>query len=111
MRFLYAVMMLFINFIKAAFLSGLDTAKVILFTSGQEQDGLARISYGELSENTASLLGAMITLTPGTTLIDIDTDQRELVLHFLVLESREETVKIIQRDFCHHLQVIDGVLS
>jgi len=111
MRFLYAVIMLFINFLKAAFLSGLDTAKVILLTTEHHQDGIGRISYGELNENTASLLGAMITLTPGTTLIDIDTDQRELVLHFLVLESREATVKIIQRDFCHHLKVIDGVLS
>ena len=111
MRLTYAVIMLFINFLKAAFSSGLDTAKVILFTTEHEQDGLGRISYGELNENTASLLGALITLTPGTTLIDIDTEQRELVLHFLVLESREETVKIIQRDFCHHLKVIDEVLS
>ena len=111
MRLIYAVCMLFINFLKATFLSGLDTARVILFASKEERDGVARISYGDLNENTASLLGALITLTPGTTLIDIDTEQRELVLHFLVLESREETVKIIQRDFCHHLKVIDGVLS
>lgn len=111
MKLTYAVIMLSINFLKAALLSGLDTAKVILLASEHEQDGLARISYGELNENTASLLGAMITLTPGTTLIDIDTDQRELVLHLLVLESREQTVKIIERDFCHHLKVIDGVLS
>ncbi|NNJ92380.1 MAG: hypothetical protein HKP55_11955 [Gammaproteobacteria bacterium] len=111
MKITFAVMMLIINFIKAAFLSGLDTAKVILFTTAHGQDGLARISYGDLNENTASLLGAMITLTPGTTLIDIDTDQHELVLHLLVIESREETVRIIQRDFCDHLKVINGVLS
>ena len=111
MRVIYAVIMLFVNFLKAALLSGIDTAKIILFATGHEQDGLARISYGELNENTASLLGAMITLTPGTTLIDIDTEHRELILHLLVLESRDETVKIIQRDFCHHLKVIDGVLS
>jgi len=110
-KLVFAVMMLTINFFKAAFLSGLDTAKVILFTSGHEQGGLARICYGDLNENTASLLGAMITLTPGTTLIDIDTKQRELVLHLLVIDSREETVSIIQRDFCDHLKVIDGVLS
>ena len=111
MKLTFAVIMLFINFLKAVFLSGLDTARVILLATWHEQDGLVRISYGELNENTASLLGAMITLTPGTTLIDIDTKQRELVLHLLVLESRDETVKVIQRDFCHHLKVIDGVLS
>jgi len=110
-KLVFAVMMLIINFFKAAFLSGLDTAKVILFTNGHEQDGLARISYGDLNENTATLLGAMITLTPGTTLIDIDTDERELILHLLVLESREETIRIIKRDFCDHLKVINGALS
>ena len=111
MKIIYAVMMLIINFFKAAFLSGIDTAKVILTGSRHGHDGLARISYGELNDNTASLLGAMITLTPGTTLIDIDTENRELVLHLLILEDLDETVALIQHEFCDHLKVINGVLS
>ena len=111
MKLINAVIMLIINFLKAALLSGIDTAKVIMSGVQHEQDGLARISYGELNETTASLLGAMITLTPGTTLIDIDKQNRELVLHLLVLESRDDTVATIQRDFCDHLKVINGVLS
>ena len=111
MKIAFAFFMLTVNFVKAAFLSGFDTAKVILNGTSPDKDGIERISYGELSENTASLLGAMITLTPGTTLIDVDTENGELVLHFLVLDSREETIRTIQRDFCSHLKIIDGVLA
>ena len=111
MKLIFATAMLLINFLKAAMLSGFDTAKVILLSQRPEQDGLTRISYGELHENTAGLLGLMITLTPGTTLIAIDTETKELVLHMLTLDKREETVAIIQRDFCHHLKIINEVLS
>lgn len=111
MKLIFATVMLLINFLKAALLSGLDTAKVILFLQQPGQDGLTRISYGDLHENTAGLLGVMITLTPGTTLIAIDTETKELVLHMLTLDKREETVAIIQRDFCHHLKVINELMS
>jgi multisubunit Na+/H+ antiporter MnhE subunit len=107
----FAVLMLLINFIKIAYKSGIDTAMVILTRIDKGQDGVARISYGDLNPGTASLLGAMLTLTPGTTLIDIDTDKRELIMHLLTLDSYEETVAIIQRDFCVHLKVINEVLS
>ena len=110
MKILLAVLMLLVNFMKSVLLSGLDTARIILSDREGKQGGLTRVSYGTLGENTASLLGALITLTPGTTLVEINTEAGELILHMLDLDAREETLKTIQHDFCEHLHTIDGVL-
>jgi multicomponent K+:H+ antiporter subunit E/multicomponent Na+:H+ antiporter subunit E len=99
-----------LNFVKSAFFSGLDAAIIILRNPGARLGGLTEIPYGELNENTASLLGAMITLTPGTTLVDINTDTRVLVLHMIDLEQRDETVRIIQRDFCDYLKTLNEAM-
>jgi multisubunit Na+/H+ antiporter MnhE subunit len=109
MKKLFAVFMLIMNFIKSAVISGFETAKIIIFGKYGMNSGLTDISYGELSENTASLLGAIITLTPGTTLVNIDTENNVMVLHMLDLNAREQTIKTIQRDFCDHLKALDGV--
>lgn len=110
MKIFLAVLMLLVNFFKCAFLSGLDTAKIILFKHDCMISGLAEISYGELNENTASLLGALITLTPGTSLINIDTQSGVLVLHLLDLERKDETLKSIQQDFYEYLKTINEVM-
>ena len=111
MKLLIALAMLMLNFVKSAFFSGLDAAIIILRNPGAGQGGLTEIPYGELNENTASLLGAMITLTPGTTLVDINTNTRVLVLHMIDLEKRDEIVKIIQRDFCHYLKTLNEAMK
>lgn len=111
MKVLLAVLMLLLNFTKAAFISGLDTAKIILHKPADINSGLAYMHYGELNENAAALLGAMITLTPGTSLIEIDTRSRQLVLHLLDLDCEDETLALIQRDYCDHLNVLNEVFS
>ena len=109
MKVLSAIFMLTVNFFKSALISGFDTAKIIVLKPDNMESGLTEISYGDLSDNTAILLGAMITLTPGTTLVDINKDTGELVLHMLDLQSKEETLKIIQHDFCRYLKTLDEV--
>lgn len=111
MKIVYAMTMLLINFIKISFVSGLDTIKIIIKGSASNKtdprDGVATIKYGQLGPETASLLGAMLTLTPGTSLIDVDIENRELVMHLLNLDQYDEIVSIIQRDFCVYLRMID----
>lgn len=111
MKILLAGLMLLVNFFKSAILSGLGTAKIILLKQQNMESGFAEMSYGELNEYTASLLGAMITLTPGTTLVDIDTKSGVLVLHLLDLQAKDETFKTIQQDFCNYLKTINEVIK
>ena len=103
-RVVLAALTLALNFAKAALLSGLDTARLIITGGKSVQGGLVRMPFGELPENSVNLLGAMITLTPGTTLVSIDTERREFVLHMLDLASRDQVFAGIRRDFCTPLQ-------
>ena len=96
------------NFIKGTLVSGLETARIILLKPEDTRSGLTRMAYPDISPALASLLGTMVTLTPGTTLIDIDTTRNELVLHLLDLEQREATLQSIQHDFAKPLAMLSG---
>jgi len=52
-----------------------------------------------MSEQGAALLGCMVTLTPGTTTIDIDMASRELLLHVLDATDTDAVVDGIRRSF------------
>lgn len=109
MSFSFNVAKLIFNSIKQTVLSGWDTARVIMQDPGVVHSGLTRMSYKELDPKAASLLGALISLTPGTTTVSIDLKRRELLLHLLDLEQREATVAIIHRDFLKPLLNLRGV--
>lgn len=106
MKKILASLLLIFNFTKAALLSGWDTARIILVPPKKLNSGMTNMSYGELCEPTISVLSAMITLTPGTTLIDIDCQRGEFVLHMLDLDKREETMAIILHDFATPLKIL-----
>jgi multisubunit Na+/H+ antiporter MnhE subunit len=99
MRFVTNMGKLAFNFIRDVVLSGWDTAWVILRDSSIVNSGTTRMAYGELDPTSASLLGALISLTPGTTMIAMDLQRREFLLHLLDLRQRDATIATIQRDF------------
>lgn len=107
MKYIHAFLLLVFNFLKSALLSGWDTARLILRNSGFARSGLTRMSYGDLGDNSASLLGALVTLTPGTTVIEIDMQQKEFVVHMLDLDQRDAVVNTIKHDFIAPLQILD----
>lgn len=103
-----AMLLLLANLLKELALSGWSTARVILTPRGQVQPGFARLDYGDLGPGAASLLGVLVTLTPGTTSLDIDTDQHKMLLHILDASQTEATLAAIQRDFVSPLRVLSG---
>ena len=94
----YNIAVIMVNLVKGLLLSGWDTARVILLGPGRVRSGIARFPYGELDDRMASLLGVMITVTPGSTTVLIDLERRELALHLLDLDRRDATLAEIQRD-------------
>ncbi|MCP5159164.1 MAG: Na+/H+ antiporter subunit E [Gammaproteobacteria bacterium] len=87
-------------------LSGWSTGGLIL-TGGQRlKPGFARMSYGEISETGAVVLGLLITLTPGTTTVDIDSERRELLLHLLDTADIAGTLDVIRRRFAGPVSVL-----
>lgn len=106
-----ALLMLLTNLLQELILSGWSTARVILAPRGQVQPGFARLDYGDLGPDAASLLGVLVTLTPGTTSLEIDTERHEIRLHILDASQSEATLAAIQRDFVAPLRALSGVAA
>lgn len=58
-----------------------------------------RIGFAPMTPAGAALLGCMISLTPGTTVIDIDMARRRMVLHMLDTRDAAAAVELIRRRF------------
>jgi multisubunit Na+/H+ antiporter MnhE subunit len=104
-----AILTLTLNFLRAALISAWDTGRIILLHANSVKGGMVRLPYRGLSPGQANLVGALITLAPGTTTVHIDLEQEEFHLHLLDLTTQEKTGEAIQRDFISPLQRLNGV--
>lgn len=107
-----AVVILALRFARAVLVSGLETVMVIL-KSGRPGAtppavALVRVRFAPMSPRGAALLGSMVSLTPGTTTIDIDLERRELLLHVLDASDPDALVAGIRRDFEPGLRALFG---
>lgn len=91
------------RFLRAAGVSGVQTLRVIVRHGVARERApnaaFIRMRYPPMSAHGASLLGAMISLTPGTSTLEIDTERHELVLHLLDADDAVNVVADIRRDF------------
>jgi multisubunit Na+/H+ antiporter MnhE subunit len=112
MKRLWAAVGLTARFIRAIGVSGIQTVAVIVRSGrpGGEPPpaALLRVRFAPMSEAGAALLGSMVSLTPGTTTIDIDMERRELLLHVLDASDRDAIVDGIRREFEPGLRVLFG---
>jgi multisubunit Na+/H+ antiporter MnhE subunit len=108
MNRLSALIRLVFNFMKEIVVSGAITTLIILRGGKSLQPGFVRMSYGDLGETAADFLGALVSLTPGTTTVDIDPERRELLLHLLDMTRAEQTLAAIRRDFLLPVRTLSG---
>lgn len=96
-------------------ISGLSTARIILQPkqtgdgATAERDrcgGIVRMPFAPMSETGAALLGAMVSLTPGSSAIDIDLERREMVLHLLDIDAAQASVAAIANDFGRDIAIL-----
>jgi len=106
---LAALLRLMTHFFKDLIVSGATTAGLILRGRRTLRPGLVRMSYGDLPDGAALAVGALITLTPGTSTVDIDAVRREYLLHLLDLDGREATLATIRRDLIEPVRILAGV--
>ena len=105
---------LLVLFLRAVAVSVVQTMAIILRrTCGRPcpRAGLVRMRFAPMSENGATLMGCLITLTPGTTTVDIDMERREMLLHLLDLDGAEDAVAGIRREFEPSIVRIFGTVS
>lgn len=99
---LLTIIGLLIRFVRALVTSGLQTVIVILKTrrdASGPQATFVKLRFAPMTEQGAALLGSMVSLTPGTTTIDIDMERYELLLHVLDASAIDDLVAGIRQDF------------
>ncbi len=111
MKKLSALIMLIVNFFKSLLFSAWDTARIILFEPKTTNSGIATLKYEDLPVSSVIVLSNLITLTPGTSVVDVDIESKQLTLHFLDLNQFDETVDKINRDFIKYLTAFNGEQS
>jgi multisubunit Na+/H+ antiporter MnhE subunit len=102
-RVVIAVILL-ARFLWQVLASGLATAWLIVRPGRRPRPALIRMRFERLNETGAALLGCMITLTPGTTTIDIDMERGEMLIHLLDDSDPAAVVAGIRRQFESNLQ-------
>lgn len=84
-------------FLRALVLANLQLAKTILFVKREDlSPGFVTYPVEHLSKLEILVLSHCITLTPGTTTVEISDDFKTLTLHALDARDPEGTVKSIQ---------------
>ncbi len=102
MKKVFAALHLLLIFMWAIITSGIDTLRVILRHGMGQPLPPARfvtLPFAPMSEMGASLLASMITLTPGTTTIDIDMDQHQMLLHVLDASDVQAVIDSVHQTF------------
>ena len=109
MRRVAAAVVLAVSFVWQLVVSGLATVRIILAPCAPAQPVLMRYEFAPLSEAGAALLASLVTLTPGSTVVDIDMETRSLLVHLLDGRDQAGTADGIRRHFERHVQVLCGV--
>lgn len=108
----WALSALLVRFIKALVLSGLQTVQVILASgpggAPARTGTFVRVRFAPMSATGAAILGCMVSLTPGTTTLDINMDLHELLLHVLDETAVQEMLGGIRTDFEPGLVAVFG---
>lgn len=106
MRALAAILVLVPVFLFAVVAAGLDTLAVILWRRRSVVPGVARYHFEGLSPQGAVALSYLVSLTPGTTSLDLDLANKALTVHLLDLGTREASFAQVRARFERPLRAI-----
>jgi multisubunit Na+/H+ antiporter MnhE subunit len=93
---------LLVRFLRALLISGLETLQVILAHSLGRRPPASRLvlmPYAPLTPTGAALYASLISLTPGTTVIHIDSEHHQMLLHVLDTTHPEALIAALRQLF------------
>lgn len=94
---------LLLRFMKALVVSGVQTLRIIVLHGLRLQplppSGLRSVRFAPMHPRGVALLAAMVSLTPGTTVIEIDMERYEMLIHMLDTRDAEAAAADIRAAF------------
>lgn len=99
-RTVWAFIVLVAVFLRDLTVANIAVAHDLLTPKSQLRPGIIRVPLSAKTETEITLLANLLTLTPGTTSIDISEDRSTLYLHVMYLdrEGPDRTREKIQRE-------------
>ncbi|MBA4536032.1 Na+/H+ antiporter subunit E [Bacillus aquiflavi] len=94
-----AVIKLFFIFIRELILSNIAVLKVILKPKLDMKPGIFAMPTELKKDWEITILANLITLTPGTLVIDISPDNKTLYIHAMDIEDAEDAINSIKNSF------------
>lgn len=96
---IYAIVRLFLIFLRELILSNIVVIKQILSPKLDIRPGIFALPTELKSDWEITTLACLITLTPGTLVIDISDDNKTLYIHAMDIPDAEETIAQIKNTF------------
>lgn len=101
-----AALALGVVFFWQVLVAGFTTAWLIVRPGGRPTPAVVHLPYEQLSPAGAVVLACLISLTPGTTALDIDVERRRLLLHLLEGHDPAPALDAIRDRFERRLRVL-----
>ena len=95
----YAVIKLILIFIRELILSNISVLKLVLAPKLNMQPGIFAYKTELKSNWEITILSSLITLTPGTLVIDVSDDNQTLYIHAIDVPDAEDTIQSIKDSF------------
>jgi len=96
---LFSIIKLMLIFLRELLLSNLAVLKVVLSPKLDIQPGIFAMETRLTSDWEVTLLANLITLTPGTLVVDVSSDNKILYVHAMDIEDAEEAIEDIRSSF------------
>lgn len=94
-----AVINLLFLFIKELILSNIAVLKVVLAPKLNMRPGIFALPTDLKEDWEITVLSALITLTPGTVVVDVSDDNKTLYVHAMDIDDVEESISSIKNSF------------
>ncbi|RFU70149.1 Na+/H+ antiporter subunit E [Peribacillus saganii] len=95
----YAVFRLFLIFIKELILANIAVLKVVLKPKLDMRPGIFAMQTVLEKDWEITVLANLITLTPGTLVVDVSDDNKTLYIHAVDIEDAEDVIQGIKSTF------------
>lgn len=95
----YAVMKLFLLFFRELLLSNIAVLKVILKPRLTITPGIFALETKLTKDWEITILANLITLTPGTLVVNVSADNKTLYIHAMDLADKQEAIDSIKNTF------------
>jgi len=106
MRRAAVALVLAADFVLQVVQAGLSTAWIIVRPGPRPDPAVIRVPYEGLSPVGAVVYACILSLTPGTTTLDVDVDAQTLTLHVLAGAAATTTIEDAQRRVERRLQAV-----